>query len=100
MELADRYGIPHSQLMGAGDGRWTALDRAKALAYTAFARQVCDGCGTRPQEWDEQAGGDRFAYIAATHRGPGCELIAAEQEQVPDGADGRGVRIGLTPRTE
>jgi hypothetical protein len=30
----------------------------------------------------------------------GCELITAEQDQVPDGADGYGVRIGLVPRTQ
>ncbi|WP_424216993.1 hypothetical protein ACN20G_33405 (plasmid) [Streptomyces sp. BI20] len=28
----------------------------------------------------------------------GCELLAFEQEQVPEGADGYGVRIGLVPR--
>ncbi|GAA3371190.1 hypothetical protein GCM10020367_20850 [Streptomyces sannanensis] len=59
---------------------------------------MCEGCGTRAAEWDEQAGGDRFAYVSETHRCPGCELIAMEQEQVPEGAEGRGVKIGLRPR--
>ncbi|WP_225882238.1 hypothetical protein [Streptomyces aureocirculatus] len=49
-------------------------------------------------EWDEEHGGDRFAYVTTTVRCPGCELIAHEQDQVPDGADGYGVRIGLVPR--
>ncbi|WP_228718401.1 hypothetical protein [Kitasatospora acidiphila] len=100
MELADRYGIPHSQLTGAGSGRWTALDRAKALAFLAYRRHVCDGCGTRAAEWDERAGGDRFAYVAETVRCPGCELVEMERERVPDGAEGRGVKIGLRPRKE
>ncbi|GAA0695037.1 hypothetical protein GCM10010193_57190 [Kitasatospora atroaurantiaca] len=100
MELCAAYGIPHSQLMGAGTGRWTALDRAKALAYLHFTRAVCEGCGTRPSEWDEAAGGDRFAYVAESHRCSGCELIEMEQEQVPQGPEARGVKIGLRPRTE
>ncbi|GAA1161924.1 hypothetical protein F4556_005057 [Kitasatospora gansuensis] len=96
MELCETYRIPHSQLMGASaGGRWTALDRAKAAAWAAWKADVCDGCGTRSAEWDEQQGGDRFAYVAQTSRCLGCELIEQEQEQVPDGAEGRGVRIGL-----
>ncbi|MEU8919516.1 hypothetical protein AB0D10_01095 [Kitasatospora sp. NPDC048545] len=95
MELCERYHIPHSQLMGAATGRWTALDRDKALAWAAHQRDVCQGCGTRPQEWDPDQGGDRHAYVAQTHRCLGCELIEMEQEQVPDGTEGRGVKIGL-----
>lgn len=99
MELCHAYGIPHSHFTGAGDGRWSALDRAKSLAYLAFQRSVCDGCGTRQAEWDEQqAGGDRFAYVAEPVRCPGCELIEMEREQIPQGAEGRGVKIGLVPR--
>ncbi|MEU2755296.1 hypothetical protein [Streptomyces albidoflavus] len=93
------YGIPHSQFLGADTGgRWTALDRAKALAYAAFDRSVCEGCGTRMAEWDEDAGGDRFAYVPEPQRCPGCELIEMERDQVPQGAEGRGVKIGLRPR--
>lgn len=99
LELCDRWGIPHSQFLGAGDGRWTETDRAKALAFAAYQRTVCDHCGTRLAEWDEEHGGDRFAYITTTVRCPGCELIGHEQDQVPDGPDGYGVRIGLVPRT-
>ncbi|MEU1307826.1 hypothetical protein ABZ419_02865 [Streptomyces cinnamoneus] len=84
--------------LGAGDGRWTDTDRAKALAYAAYRRSVCGGCGTRAAEWDESAGGERFAYVTTTVRCVGCELISREQDQVPDGPDGYGVRIGLVPR--
>ncbi|MFJ4412976.1 hypothetical protein [Streptomyces sp. NPDC088925] len=45
-------------------------------------------------EWEE----DRFAYVPEPQRCPGCELIEMEREQVPQGAEGRGVKIGLRPR--
>ncbi|MEU9775293.1 hypothetical protein [Streptomyces sp. NPDC047968] len=59
---------------------------------------MCGSCGTRSAEWDESLGGDRYAYVTTTVRCVGCELIAAEQDQVPEGPDGYGVRIGLIPR--
>ncbi|MEV0501886.1 molecular chaperone Hsp90, partial [Streptomyces spectabilis] len=31
-------------------------------------RSVCNGCGTRFAEWDEEHGGDRFAYVTTTVR--------------------------------
>ncbi|WP_258539745.1 hypothetical protein [Streptomyces ipomoeae] len=100
MELCAQYGIPHSQFTGAGEGRWSALDRAKALAWLAYTRAVCGSCGTRAAEWDETHGGDRFAYIPETTRCPGCELIEMERDQVPEGPEGRGVKIGLRPRKD
>ncbi|MET9318808.1 hypothetical protein ABZX75_01200 [Streptomyces sp. NPDC003038] len=100
MQLCASYGIPHSHFSGAGDGRWSALDRAKALAYLAYTQASCDGCGTRAAEWDEGMGGDRFAYVPEPYRCPGCELIEMEREQVPDGAEGRGMKIGLRPRKD
>ncbi|WP_226599558.1 hypothetical protein [Streptomyces violascens] len=98
MELCDRYRIPHSLFLGAGDGGWSEADRAKALAFEAYRRSVCEQCGTRASEWDEAEGGDRYAYVTTTVRCVGCELIAVEQDQVPEGPDGYGVRIGLVPR--
>ena len=98
MDACEAYGIPHSQFMGAGAaGRWTSLDRAKAMAYRAYSRTTCSGCGTRADEWEPALGGDRFAYVTETHRCPGCELIEMERDQVPDGPEGRGVKIGLRP---
>jgi hypothetical protein len=92
--------MPHSRFTGAGDGRWTALDRAKALAWLAYTRATCSGCGTRADEWQPELGGHRFAYVTDSRTCPGCELLAMEREQVPDGPDGRGVKIGLKPRRE
>ncbi|MFM9373277.1 hypothetical protein [Streptomyces sp. Da 82-17] len=97
LELCDRWGIPHSQFRGHGDGTWTDLDRRKALAYAAYARQACPGCGTRAEEWDEQAGGDEDAYTAITHRCIGCQILADKQKQVPQGDEGHGVKVLLIP---
>lgn len=97
MELCDRWGIPHSQFRG-GDGTWTRLDRAKALAYRAFQRLVCPQCGTREEEWDEDAGGDDEAYVAVTVRCRGCQDIADKQAEVPtSGSQAHGVKVALVP---
>lgn len=96
LELCDRWGIPHSVFRGHGDGTWTDLDRRKALAYQAYTRQVCQ-CGTRADEWDEECGGDEFAYTAVTHRCIGCQILADKQKTVPDGDEGHGVKVALVP---
>jgi len=97
MELCDRWGIPHSLFRGHGDGTWTGLDRRKALAYQAYKRTVCAGCGTRPAEWDEEAGGDEDAYTALTHRCIGCQIIADKQQTIPTNDEGHGVKVLLIP---
>jgi hypothetical protein len=97
MELCHQWGIPHSQFRGHGDGSWSDLDRRKALAYADFLKQVCHSCGTRAEEWDENAGGDEFAYTAVTHRCIGCQTIADRQEEVPQGPEGHGVKVALIP---
>ncbi|MGW0948433.1 hypothetical protein ACWD4O_38580 [Streptomyces sp. NPDC002623] len=97
MALCREYRIPHSLFRGHGDGSWTDLDRRKALAYEDYVTQVCPGCGTRPEEWDEDGGGDEDAYRAVTHRCIGCQLIADKQKTVPEGDEGHGVKVALIP---
>ena len=97
MQLCRQYRIPHSQFRGHGDGTWTDLDRRKGLAYEDYLKQVCPSCGTRPEEWDEQAGGDEDAYRAITHRCIGCQLIADKQKQVPGDDEGHDVKVLLIP---
>jgi hypothetical protein len=97
MELCHKWGIPHSQWRGHGDGTWTDLDRRKALAYADYLKQVCPSCGTRPDEWDEALGGDEDAYRAVTHRCIGCQLLADKQKTVPAGDEGHGVKVLLIP---
>lgn len=97
MELCNQWGMPHSRFKGRGDGTWSDLDRRKAMAYAAYQRHVCGTCGTRPEEWDEDAGGDEFAYTAITHRCLGCQTVADKQKEVPDGDEGHGVKVLLIP---
>jgi len=97
MELCHTWGIPHSKFRGHGDGTWSDLDRRKALAYADYLKQLCPQCGTRPQEWDENAGGDEDAYRATTHRCIGCQVIADKQKTIPDGDEGHGVKVALIP---
>lgn len=89
--------MPHSEFRG-GDGVWTRLDRAKALAYRDYVRQVCPQCGTREEEWDEEAGGDEEAYVAVTLRCRGCQDIADKQSEIPtSGSQAHGVKVALVP---
>lgn len=91
LELCDRWGIPHSQFLGIGDGSWTPRDRAKALAYREYQRGVCPHCGTRAEEWD----GDDEAYVAVASLCMGCEAIGYAQADIP--ADKHGAKVGLIP---
>ncbi|KIF66286.1 hypothetical protein HY68_36915 [Streptomyces sp. AcH 505] len=97
LELCDRWGIPHSLFRGAGDGRWTARDRAKALAYQEYQRSVCPQCGTREADWDPDLGGDPYAYEASTHMCFGCEEVARVQKEIPDGPASAGMKVVLLP---
>lgn len=63
-------------------------------------RQTCSGCGTRGAEWDPEHGGHRAAYLAAVRRCPGCQQVAARQEQLAKAHDGkvpRGLHVFLKP---
>lgn len=71
------------------DPQWLDTDRAYALAWQRNRRQVCAGCGTRPDEWDPAQGGDREAFVPDTHYCRGCELLAMQAEAVPKDDDGR-----------
>lgn len=95
MELCHQWGIPHSLFRGIGDGTWTPRDRAKALAYRAYQRTVCEQCGTRAEDWVDDAGEFVDAYVAATHRCFGCQELARKQEEIPDGKEGRGIKVYL-----
>jgi hypothetical protein len=98
LELCDRWGIPHSQFIGAGDGRWTPRDREKALAYRAYLRTVCPQCGTRHDEWDHGGPDEEDRYVAVGQRCIGCQVIADKQQQLEQqGVDLHGMKVGLMP---
>jgi hypothetical protein len=99
LELCDRWGIPHSQFRGIGDGTWTARDRAKALAYRDYQRSVCPQCGTRAEDWDDGTGDTEDAYVAVRHRCIGCQVIADKQDELKDNgsAETHGMKVLLIP---
>ena len=73
---------------------WDEIDQAKALAWSLRQRQTCPGCDTRKSEWDA----DPFAYVGEIDRCPGCELLAQEEDNLPEGKGARGMRRYLVPR--
>lgn len=99
LELCDRWGIPHSLFRGAGDGRWTARDREKALAYRDYLRTVCPQCGTRYDDWDHGGDADaEDAYEVTVQRCVGCQVIGEKQDELAkDGGDLHGKKIALVP---
>jgi hypothetical protein len=98
LELCDRWGIPHSLFLGAGDGRWTPRDRDKALAYRAYQRTVCPQCGTRHDDWDHGGPDEEDAYVAVGQRCVGCQVIAEKQAELEkQGVDLGGMKVALLP---
>lgn len=102
LELCDRWGIPHSQFRGIGDGTWTARDRAKAKAYQEYQRTVCPQCGTRYADWDHGHPGEEDAYAITVQRCVGCQVIADKQEELAadKDADNNGMKIALIPAAQ
>ncbi|MEU6016966.1 hypothetical protein ABZ826_23825 [Streptomyces sp. NPDC047515] len=99
LELCDRWGIPHSQFRGIGDGTWTPRDRAKALAYLEYQRTVCPQCNTRYDDWDHGGPGEEDAYAVTVQRCVGCQVIADKQAELAGDkdADNNGIKIALIP---
>ena len=87
-------GVPLSFFLG-GPWRWTAPDRAAALAWLDREKRTCGGCGTRPEEWDPKRGGSRTAYEFVPSVCPGCEAKERSEAvlQSDDWQQQRGKRI-------
>ncbi|MFD9721018.1 hypothetical protein [Streptomyces sp. NPDC059076] len=97
LELCDRWGIPHSQFLGVGTGRWSPRDRDKAIAYLAYQRTVCPRCGTRHDDWDHGLPDQEDAYVPVVQRCIGCQVIDETQEQTNRDGDTHGKRVTLLP---
>ena len=98
LELCDRWGIPHSQFRGIGDGRWSERDRAKALAYLDYQKTVCPHCGTRYEDWDHGGDGEEDQYVAVFQRCVGCQVIADKQAELGEGDEAtHGMKVALMP---
>lgn len=52
---------------------WDNEDVLKALAWKVEQALMCSDCGTRLEEWDEDKGGSRDAYLPSLYDCPGCK---------------------------
>jgi hypothetical protein len=73
---------------------WTQADRDKAIAWHLRQLATCPRCGTRAEEWAEDQGGRRDAYVAEIHLCAGCEAVQLAQASITP-EDGRGVHVQL-----
>lgn len=80
LQFCDDAGIPHSYFLGAKRLRWTAKDRAKAIAFRTEKALRCTLCGSADWEWDPKQGGRRGAYEPVAHECLGCRAIALTQK--------------------
>lgn len=84
-------GIPHSRFLS-----WDPDDQDKALAWRRYQSELCTGCGTHPDEWDENPD----AYFGDFYTCPGCERLEAERDNVPEGAKGVHYRLLTKEQTD
>ncbi len=88
MSYCHEKGIPHSEWLS-----WSAMDRAKILAYSLESAERCTLCGTASWEWDE----DQFAYEVEERFCKGCYM----KEVTQDSAHAMpGTTVELIPSTE
>lgn len=90
MRVCDHYRISHSEFL-----TWTDDDRAKAIHTRLRIERTCKQCGTRPEEWDPDQGGDRSAYHAVASTCRGCQERESRLDTLTDAQRGRGVYVGL-----
>ena len=96
LALCHDRGVPHSRFLS-----WPEHDQDKALAYAAYKASVCQGCGTRADEWEPARGGDRHAYEAVAETCPGCQVRGDLERQLSDsGVEVSGRYVALVPRAE
>lgn len=80
---------PHSEFLA-----WSASDRDKAIWHHLRKRRTHGPCGTRPEEWDEDQGGHRRAYVPRILECEGC-IILERTREAPELSSGRGMYVAL-----
>lgn len=90
MRVARAYQIPHSEFLS-----WDKADRDKAIWQEIRQAETCPNCGTRPDEWDPDKGGDRRAYVAKLDTCRGCQQIESRRAHIPENNQARGQHISL-----
>jgi hypothetical protein len=96
MDYCGPHGIPHSAFLG-----WSDSDQQKAIWWMARSDQRCSGCGTHPDDWNEDLGGHPDAYHPEERVCPGCQRRSIAQDQLDKartaGESKHGVRVVLIP---
>lgn len=78
--------------------RWPQEDQDDALTWAAHEARRCSGCGTHPDDWDPDAGGERHAFRAEPYQCQGC-VETQRTAEAPEMQDGqRGMRVRLVRR--
>lgn len=76
-------------------------DRDKAIWQFVWERRVCPRCGTRAEEWVDDAGHRRQAYIAELIECEGCVVRErGEKTFEVELREFRGTHVGLTRNEE
>lgn len=86
-------GIPLSTFLA-----WPEDDQNAALMWQAYEARRCGSCGTHPDVWDPEAGGDPMALAPEPYHCRGCERL--EQLRDSDAVDphAKGIHLRLVPR--
>lgn len=92
MAYCGPHGIPLSTFLA-----WPESDQQAALAWQAHESRRCHGCGTHPDDWDPDLGGDPRAYGTQARICQGCVELQ-RRHQDPELRDVRGVHIDLIRR--
>jgi hypothetical protein len=93
LEVCHDYKITHSAFL-----RWSDDDRDKAIWTYVRAKQTCQQCGTRPDEWDPEQGGHRRAYLAQVKQCRGCQAVGQRDKRLTDDQRQPGVHVVLKKR--
>ncbi|MGE4164070.1 MAG: hypothetical protein AB7G23_20275 [Vicinamibacterales bacterium] len=91
MDYCGPKGIAHSVFAG-----WSEHDRDAALSWHLWSRAACPSCGTRPEEWNPELGGDLHAYHAARHTCQGCVVRHRGEQALTKDLDKGKARPGTT----
>lgn len=96
MDYCGPLGLPHSEFLD-----WREDDQEKALWWSARNRQRCSGCGTHPDDWNDELGGNRHAYVAEEQTCLGCQRRSIAQDQLNQarqhGQPRHGAHVVLVP---
>ena len=89
LKVAAKYGKFHSEFLA-----YSQDDRDKAIWQYLWEHSECPHCGTRSDEWNEETGGHRHAYVAEFVQCEGC-VVKLKAEEDPQMREFRGMRVRL-----